>query len=60
MASLPLLGYTVTIPNESDNINKDFDYILYVDSVPWYFRVFISTLKIKTNQNVEIKPGWLK
>ncbi|CAF1067481.1 unnamed protein product, partial [Brachionus calyciflorus] len=38
LASLPLLGYTVTIPNESDNINKEFVFKLQFKNHVYFFR----------------------
>ncbi|KAK0153700.1 FERM, ARHGEF and pleckstrin domain-containing protein 1 [Merluccius polli] len=38
LASLPLLGYSVTIPNESENIHKDYVFKLHFKSHVYYFR----------------------
>lgn len=38
LASLPLLGYTITIPTESDNINKDFVFKLQFKNHVYFFR----------------------
>ncbi|KAK7882497.1 hypothetical protein WMY93_028671 [Mugilogobius chulae] len=38
LASLPLLGYSVTIPNESENIHKDYVFKLHFKSHIYYFR----------------------
>uniref|UniRef100_A0A673C2E5 FERM, ARHGEF and pleckstrin domain-containing protein 1 n=1 Tax=Sphaeramia orbicularis TaxID=375764 RepID=A0A673C2E5_9TELE len=38
LASLPLLGYSVTIPSESENIHKDYVFKLHFKSHVYYFR----------------------
>uniref|UniRef100_A0A4W3H8Z7 FERM, ARHGEF and pleckstrin domain-containing protein 1 n=1 Tax=Callorhinchus milii TaxID=7868 RepID=A0A4W3H8Z7_CALMI len=38
LASLPLLGYSVTIPAESDNIHKDYVFKLQFKSHVYFFR----------------------
>nr|XP_031835474.1 FERM, ARHGEF and pleckstrin domain-containing protein 2-like [Nomia melanderi] len=38
LASLPLLGYTVTTPSEKDGINKDFVFKLQFKSHVYFFR----------------------
>ncbi|XP_043513816.1 FERM, ARHGEF and pleckstrin domain-containing protein 1-like isoform X2 [Frieseomelitta varia] len=38
LASLPLLGYTVTTPTEKDGINKDFVFKLQFKSHVYFFR----------------------
>ncbi|XP_077430231.1 FERM, ARHGEF and pleckstrin domain-containing protein 1-like isoform X2 [Vanacampus margaritifer] len=38
LASLPLLGYAVTIPSESENIHKDYVFKLHFKSHVYYFR----------------------
>ncbi|XP_026564083.1 FERM, ARHGEF and pleckstrin domain-containing protein 1 isoform X4 [Pseudonaja textilis] len=38
LASLPLLGYSLTIPSESENINKDYVFKLHFKSHVYYFR----------------------
>ncbi|KAM9448245.1 FERM, ARHGEF and pleckstrin domain-containing protein 1-like isoform 3-T3 [Salvelinus alpinus] len=38
LASLPLLGYSVTIPTESENIHKDYVFKLHFKSHVYYFR----------------------
>lgn len=38
LASLPLLGYSVTTPNEKDNINKDFVFKLQFKNHIYFFR----------------------
>uniref|UniRef100_A0A665XFE3 FERM, ARHGEF and pleckstrin domain-containing protein 1 n=1 Tax=Echeneis naucrates TaxID=173247 RepID=A0A665XFE3_ECHNA len=38
LASLPLLGYSVTIPSESENIHKDYVFKLHFKSHIYYFR----------------------
>uniref|UniRef100_A0A8C6SQA7 FERM, ARHGEF and pleckstrin domain-containing protein 1 n=1 Tax=Neogobius melanostomus TaxID=47308 RepID=A0A8C6SQA7_9GOBI len=38
LASLPLLGYSVTIPAESENIHKDYVFKLHFKSHVYYFR----------------------
>ncbi|XP_075446937.1 FERM, ARHGEF and pleckstrin domain-containing protein 1 isoform X2 [Ascaphus truei] len=38
LASLPLLGYSLTIPSESENIHKDFVFKLHFKSHVYYFR----------------------
>uniref|UniRef100_A0A8C5NWS8 FERM, ARHGEF and pleckstrin domain-containing protein 1 n=1 Tax=Jaculus jaculus TaxID=51337 RepID=A0A8C5NWS8_JACJA len=38
LASLPLLGYSLTIPLESENIHKDFVFKLHFKSHVYYFR----------------------
>uniref|UniRef100_A0A8C5I5L6 FERM, ARHGEF and pleckstrin domain-containing protein 1 n=1 Tax=Gouania willdenowi TaxID=441366 RepID=A0A8C5I5L6_GOUWI len=38
LASLPLLGYSVTIPTESENIHKDYVFKLHFKSHIYYFR----------------------
>ncbi|XP_030265967.1 FERM, ARHGEF and pleckstrin domain-containing protein 1-like isoform X2 [Sparus aurata] len=38
LASLPLLGYSVTVPSESENIHKDYVFKLHFKSHVYYFR----------------------
>ncbi|KAL2081634.1 hypothetical protein ACEWY4_023487 [Coilia grayii] len=38
LASLPLLGYSVTIPSDSENIHKDYVFKLHFKSHVYYFR----------------------
>ncbi|XP_037330988.2 FERM, ARHGEF and pleckstrin domain-containing protein 1-like isoform X3 [Pungitius pungitius] len=38
LASLPLLGYSVTAPSESENIHKDYVFKLHFKSHVYYFR----------------------
>ncbi|KAJ8350265.1 hypothetical protein SKAU_G00253950 [Synaphobranchus kaupii] len=38
LASLPLLGYSVTIPSENENIHKDYVFKLHFKSHVYYFR----------------------
>uniref|UniRef100_A0A8C5G7E7 FERM, ARHGEF and pleckstrin domain-containing protein 1 n=1 Tax=Gouania willdenowi TaxID=441366 RepID=A0A8C5G7E7_GOUWI len=38
LASLPLLGYSVTVPSESENIHKDYVFKLHFKSHCYYFR----------------------
>ncbi|XP_066562836.1 FERM, ARHGEF and pleckstrin domain-containing protein 1 isoform X2 [Amia ocellicauda] len=38
LASLPLLGYSVTIPSGSENIHKDYVFKLHFKSHVYYFR----------------------
>ncbi|XP_070980242.1 FERM, ARHGEF and pleckstrin domain-containing protein 1-like isoform X1 [Oncorhynchus clarkii lewisi] len=38
LASLPLLGYSVTIPTESENIHNDYVFKLHFKSHVYYFR----------------------
>ena len=38
LASLPLLGYSVTIPSEVENIHKDYVFKLHFKSHVYYFR----------------------
>uniref|UniRef100_A0A8D2AIC8 FERM, ARHGEF and pleckstrin domain-containing protein 1 n=1 Tax=Sciurus vulgaris TaxID=55149 RepID=A0A8D2AIC8_SCIVU len=38
LASLPLLGYALTIPSESENIHKDYVFKLHFKSHVYYFR----------------------
>ncbi|KAJ8255626.1 hypothetical protein COCON_G00194900 [Conger conger] len=38
LASLPLLGYSVTIPTENENIHKDYVFKLHFKSHVYYFR----------------------
>ncbi|XP_028992331.1 FERM, ARHGEF and pleckstrin domain-containing protein 1 isoform X2 [Betta splendens] len=38
LASLPLLGYAVTVPSESENIHKDYVFKLHFKSHVYYFR----------------------
>ncbi|XP_041933755.1 FERM, ARHGEF and pleckstrin domain-containing protein 1 isoform X1 [Alosa sapidissima] len=38
LASLPLLGYSVTIPSESENIHKDYVFKLHFKSHVYFFR----------------------
>ncbi|XP_029460341.1 FERM, ARHGEF and pleckstrin domain-containing protein 1 isoform X2 [Rhinatrema bivittatum] len=38
LASLPLLGYSLTIPAESENIHKDYVFKLHFKSHVYYFR----------------------
>jgi hypothetical protein len=38
LASLPLLGYIITIPNEKDNINKDYVFKLKFKNHMYFFR----------------------
>uniref|UniRef100_A0A8C1ZR81 FERM, ARHGEF and pleckstrin domain-containing protein 1 n=1 Tax=Cyprinus carpio TaxID=7962 RepID=A0A8C1ZR81_CYPCA len=38
LASLPLLGYSITIPSESENIHKDYVFKLHFKSHVYYFR----------------------
>ena len=38
LASLPLLGYTITIPSDLDNINKDFVFKLKFKNHIYFFR----------------------
>ncbi|XP_026231787.1 FERM, ARHGEF and pleckstrin domain-containing protein 1 [Anabas testudineus] len=38
LASLPLLGYSVTVPSESENIHKDYVFKLHFKSHIYYFR----------------------
>ena len=38
LASLPLLGYSVTVPTEADNINKDFVFKLQFKNHVYFFR----------------------
>ncbi|XP_034741322.1 FERM, ARHGEF and pleckstrin domain-containing protein 1 isoform X1 [Etheostoma cragini] len=38
LASLPLLGYSVTIPSECENIHKDYVFKLHFKSHIYYFR----------------------
>ncbi|XP_019945741.2 FERM, ARHGEF and pleckstrin domain-containing protein 1 [Paralichthys olivaceus] len=38
LASLPLLGYSVTVPSDSENIHKDYVFKLHFKSHVYYFR----------------------
>lgn len=38
LASLPLLGYSVTVPAEAENIHKDYVFKLHFKSHVYYFR----------------------
>ncbi|XP_028836003.1 FERM, ARHGEF and pleckstrin domain-containing protein 1 isoform X3 [Denticeps clupeoides] len=38
LASLPLLGYSITMPSESENIHKDYVFKLHFKSHVYYFR----------------------
>ncbi|XP_051913740.1 FERM, ARHGEF and pleckstrin domain-containing protein 1-like [Hippocampus zosterae] len=38
LASLPLLGYSVSVPSESENIHKDYVFKLHFKSHVYYFR----------------------
>uniref|UniRef100_H2MTL0 FERM, ARHGEF and pleckstrin domain-containing protein 1 n=1 Tax=Oryzias latipes TaxID=8090 RepID=H2MTL0_ORYLA len=38
LASLPLLGYSVTIPSDNENIHKDYVFKLHFKSHVYYFR----------------------
>ena len=38
LASLPLLGYSLTIPSESKDIHKDYVFKLHFKSHVYYFR----------------------
>ncbi|XP_039888737.1 FERM, ARHGEF and pleckstrin domain-containing protein 1-like [Simochromis diagramma] len=38
LVSLPLLGYSVTVPSESENIHKDYVFKLHFKSHVYYFR----------------------
>ncbi|XP_014915571.1 FERM, RhoGEF and pleckstrin domain-containing protein 1-like isoform X3 [Poecilia latipinna] len=38
LASLPLLGYSVTVPAENENIHKDYVFKLHFKSHVYYFR----------------------
>uniref|UniRef100_A0A8C5BJ13 FERM, ARHGEF and pleckstrin domain-containing protein 1 n=1 Tax=Gadus morhua TaxID=8049 RepID=A0A8C5BJ13_GADMO len=38
LASLPLLGYSVTVPSEAENIHKDYVFKLHFKSHVYYFR----------------------
>lgn len=38
LASLPLLGYSLTVPSESENIHKDYVFKLHFKSHVYYFR----------------------
>lgn len=38
LASLPLLGYSLTIPSESEDIHKDHVFKLHFKSHVYYFR----------------------
>lgn len=38
LASLPLLGYSVTVPSENENIHKDYVFKLHFKSHVYYFR----------------------
>uniref|UniRef100_A0A803WCZ5 FERM, ARHGEF and pleckstrin domain-containing protein 1 n=1 Tax=Ficedula albicollis TaxID=59894 RepID=A0A803WCZ5_FICAL len=38
LASLPLLGYSLTLPSESENIHKDYVFKLHFKSHVYYFR----------------------
>ncbi|KAM9766721.1 FERM, ARHGEF and pleckstrin domain-containing protein 1-like isoform 2-T2 [Menidia menidia] len=38
LASLPLLGYSITVPGESENIHKDYVFKLHFKSHVYYFR----------------------
>ncbi|KAM4557930.1 FERM, ARHGEF and pleckstrin domain-containing protein 1 [Odontesthes bonariensis] len=38
LASLPLLGYSVTVPSETENIHKDYVFKLHFKSHVYYFR----------------------
>ncbi|XP_035460164.2 FERM, ARHGEF and pleckstrin domain-containing protein 1-like isoform X2 [Scophthalmus maximus] len=38
LASLPLLGYSVTVPSDSENIHKDYVFKLHFKSHIYYFR----------------------
>ncbi|KAF3843219.1 hypothetical protein F7725_002068 [Dissostichus mawsoni] len=38
LASLPLLGYSVTVPKDSENIHKDYVFKLHFKSHVYYFR----------------------
>ncbi|XP_068428308.1 FERM, ARHGEF and pleckstrin domain-containing protein 1 isoform X1 [Clinocottus analis] len=38
LASLPLLGYSVTIPSQSENIHKEYVFKLHFKSHVYYFR----------------------
>lgn len=38
LASLPLLGYSVSIPSDSENIHKDYVFKLHFKSHVYYFR----------------------
>nr|XP_021585534.1 FERM, ARHGEF and pleckstrin domain-containing protein 1 isoform X1 [Ictidomys tridecemlineatus] len=38
LASLPLLGYSLTVPSEAENIHKDYVFKLHFKSHVYYFR----------------------
>uniref|UniRef100_A0A3Q2DM53 FERM, ARHGEF and pleckstrin domain-containing protein 1 n=1 Tax=Cyprinodon variegatus TaxID=28743 RepID=A0A3Q2DM53_CYPVA len=38
LASLPLLGYSVTVPSDNENIHKDYVFKLHFKSHVYYFR----------------------
>lgn len=38
LASLPLLGYSLTIPSESEDVHKDYVFKLHFKSHVYYFR----------------------
>ena len=38
LASLPLLGYTIAVPNEADNISKDYVFKLQFKNHVYFFR----------------------
>lgn len=38
LASLPLLGYSLTIPSEAEDIHKDYVFKLHFKSHVYYFR----------------------
>lgn len=38
LASLPLLGYSVSVPSDSENIHKDYVFKLHFKSHVYYFR----------------------
>lgn len=38
LASLPLLGYSLTIPSESEDLHKDYVFKLHFKSHVYYFR----------------------
>uniref|UniRef100_A0AAY4BC51 FERM, ARHGEF and pleckstrin domain-containing protein 1 n=1 Tax=Denticeps clupeoides TaxID=299321 RepID=A0AAY4BC51_9TELE len=62
LASLPLLGYSITMPSESENIHKDYVFKLHFKSHVYYFRseseyTFESSFLKSTPHRVAIYKG---
>lgn len=60
LASLPLLGYSVTVPSESENIHKDYVFKLHFKSHVYYFRSESEYTFERCGTLVDQSWGWVE